>query len=105
MRPHRKPLISLSKHFLTRRVGEVEDAGGRLQQVGAAGRQVAGDWHDGHAVTTLLGTHDAVVLRLTHATITTKESRDGGKMREEKANVVEWGKGGMILKKLGVIDI
>lgn len=63
-----------SAFFLTCRVGEVEDAGGRLQQVGAAGRQVARDGHDGHAVTTLFGTHDAVVLRLTHATVAREKS-------------------------------
>lgn len=56
-----------------------------MQQVGAAGRQVAGDGHDGHAVSTLLGSHNAVVLRLTHATITGKESRDGeGRQGTEK---------------------
>lgn len=65
-----KPLtLTESALLLTCGVGEVEDAGGRVQQVGAAGRQVAGDGHDGHAVPTLLGTHNAVVLRLTHAAI------------------------------------
>lgn len=63
--------------FLTSGVGEVEDAGGRLQQVGAAGRQVSGDGHDGHAVATLLGAHDAVVLRLDHAAIAAEQSRSG----------------------------
>lgn len=63
--------------FLTCRVGEVEDTGGRLQQVGAAGRQVSGDGHDGHAVATLLGAHDAVVLRLNHAAIAAEQSRAG----------------------------
>lgn len=66
---------------LTGGVGEVEDTGGRLQQVGAAGRQISGYRHDGHAVTTLLGADDAVVLRLTHASIAGAEIRDGA---EEK---------------------
>lgn len=66
---------------LTGGVGEVEDAGGRLQQVGAAGRQISRYWHDGHAVTTLLGADDAVVLRLTHASVAGVEIRDGA---EEK---------------------
>lgn len=68
--------------FLTCRVGEVDNFVGRLQQVGAAGRQVAGDGHDGHAVTTLLGANDAVVLRVTHAAVTGEECRgDEGKGR------------------------
>lgn len=70
--------ISFSLRLLTCRVGEVEDAGGRLQQVGAAGRQVSGDGHDGHAVATLLGAHDAVVLRLNHAAIAAEQSRAVG---------------------------
>lgn len=58
-------------------VGEVENTGGRLQQVGAAGGQVSRDGHDGHAVAALLGAHDAVVLRLDHAAIAAEQSRDG----------------------------
>lgn len=75
--------IPESALFLTCGVGEVEDAGCRVQQVGAAGRQVAGDGHDGHAVTTLLGTHDAVVLRLTHAAIT-REGSEGWSRGKER---------------------
>lgn len=67
--------------FLTCRVGEVEDAGGRLQQVRAAGRQVSGDGHDGHAVATLLGAHDAVVLRLNHAAIAAEQRRVGNQWK------------------------
>lgn len=70
---------------LTGRVREVEDAGGRLQQVGAAGWQVSWNGHDGHAVTTLLGSNNAVVLGLTHATVTTKQSRDGRNKEERGA--------------------
>lgn len=58
-------------------VGEVENTGGRLQQVGAAGGQVSRDGHDGHAVAALLGAHDAVVLRLDHAAIAAEQSRAG----------------------------
>lgn len=67
--------------FLTGRVGEVEDAGGWLQQVGAAGRQVSGDGHDGHAVATLLGAHNAVVLRLDHAAVAAEQSRVGNQWK------------------------
>lgn len=63
--------------FLTCRVRKVKDARGRLQQVRAAGRQVPRDGHDGHAVTTLLGPNNAVVLRMTHSTVT-KEGGQGG---------------------------
>lgn len=85
--------------FPTCGVGEVENTGGRLQQVGAAGRQVSRDGHDGHAVAALLGAHDAVVLRLDHAAIAAEQSRagtgvsarlgggEGGKKREENE---EW---------------
>lgn len=73
---YRKPFdFTESACCLTGWVREVEDAGGRLQQVGAAGRQVSGNGHDGHAVTTLLGTDNTVVLRLTHATVTKEQSR------------------------------
>lgn len=79
-----KPIMSqqvqslfASASFLTCGVGEVEDAGGRLQQVGAAGRQVPGDGHDGHTVATLLGAHDAVVLRLDHAALAAEQSGAG----------------------------
>lgn len=97
-----KPNNRIIKHLdftesafsLTCRVGEVEDAGGRLQQVGAAGRQVAGDGHDGHAVATLLGTHDAVVLRLTHATIAREKIGRGTKEDGVKDGVRET-RGGM----------
>lgn len=61
--------------FPTCGVGEVENTGGRLQQVGAAGGQVSRDGHDGHAVAALLGAHDAVVLRLDHAAIAAEQSR------------------------------
>lgn len=60
---------------LTSRVGEVQNARGRLQQVGAAGWQVPRDGHDGHTVATLLGTHDAVVLRLRQATVAAQMKR------------------------------
>lgn len=78
-----------SSIHLTCRVGEVNDAGGRLQQVRAAWRQVARDGHDGHTVTTLLGTNNAVVLRVTHAAVTGEE-RKGGRRGDEGAA----GKGG-----------
>lgn len=44
-------------------------------------------------MTTLLGTHNAVILRLTHATITTKESRDGREVRKVKTRGVKVGAG------------
>lgn len=57
---------------LTGWVGEVQDAGGRLQQVRAAGWQVTRDGHDSDTVATLLGAHDAVILRLSQATVTAR---------------------------------
>lgn len=71
--------------FPTGGVRKVEDAGRRLQQVGAAGRQVSRDGHDGHAVATLLGADNTVVLRLTQAAVTGKES-SGIRDNERKEN-------------------
>lgn len=88
--------------LFTCRVGEINNAGGRLQQVGAAGRQVARDGHDGHAVTTLLGTNNAVVLRVTHPTITREESREGRETWEKKEKEVrERWEGRTVLKEKG----
>lgn len=74
--------------LLTSRVGEVKDVGRRLQEVRTAGRQVAWNWHHDHTVATLLGTHHAVILRLTNATITAKRRRHSkGRMRKESDNI------------------
>lgn len=91
-------LAALHMSILTRRVGEVEDAGGRLQQVRAAGRQVSGDGHDGHAVAALLGAHDAVVLRLDHAAIAAEESGDGESVQGRKYGRKMWSGGTPRLK-------
>jgi len=55
-----------------------------VQQVGAAGRQAAGDRHDGHAVAALLSAHDAVVLGLTHTAITEEEEEQEEEQQEEQ---------------------
>lgn len=76
---------NISACFPTGGIRKIEDAGCRLQQVGAAGRQVSRDGHDGDAVATLLGTDDTVVLRLTQAAITGKQS-SGVRDNEQKEN-------------------
>lgn len=73
--------------ILTCRDGEVQDAGCWLQQVGATWRQVSRNGHDGHAVTALLGTHNAVVLRMTQAAITGDKVRRGAEREIKGGNV------------------
>ena len=67
---HLRGLLASPVTRLTCGMGEVQDAGGGLQQVGAAGRQAARDGHDGQAVARLLGANDAIILRLAHTAIT-----------------------------------
>ena len=63
--------------LLTCRDGEVQHAGGGLQQVGAAGGKAPGNGHDGQTMPALLGADYAVVLGLAHAAVTA-EGEGGG---------------------------